>query len=72
MGAPMRNYVRTKKHAQKHVSESTPGKEAEKRLPLVYTIVPNLNRELLGIHHKLKNHHGQNYLNVFCYKTNRR
>ena len=67
-----RAYSKLKKYVQKHVSESIPGKEAEKRLPWVHTTVSNLKRELLGIHHNIKDLYLQNYLNEFCYKTNRR
>jgi len=31
-----------------------------------------MKRDLLGIHHNVKDDYLQNYLNEFCYKVNRR
>ncbi len=56
----------------KHKSQVVPGKEASKALPWVHTMKSNAKRSLLGLNHSVKTSCLQNYLNVFCYKTNRR
>jgi len=35
-------------------------------------MISNAKRNLLGINHQIKDDYLQNYLNEFCYKTNRR
>ena len=35
-------------------------------------MISNAKRNFLGIHHSMKKEYLQNYLNEFCYKTNRR
>ena len=41
-------------------------------LKWLHIAISNAKRTLLGIHHKIKGKYLQNYLNVFCYKLNRR
>jgi transposase-like protein len=65
-------YSKLKKYVQKHLAESIAPEEAGIKLPWVHTTVSNLKRQLLGIHHNIKDIYLQNYLNEFCYKTNRR
>jgi hypothetical protein len=45
---------------------------ADKVLPWVHTTISNLKRQVLRIHSGVKDTYLQNYLNEFCYKTNRR
>jgi len=56
----------------KHISQVVPPQEASKALPWVHTMISNTKRNLLGIHHNIKDIYLQNYLDEFCYKTNRR
>jgi len=67
-----KSYSKLKNYVKKHVAQKVPPKEAEKLLPWVHTTIANLKRELLGIHHNIKDDYLQNYLNEFCYKVNRR
>jgi hypothetical protein len=56
----------------KHISQIVPPQDASKALPWVHTMISNTKRNLLGIHHNIKDIYLQNYLDEFCYKTNRR
>lgn len=56
----------------KHKSQVVPPDLASKALPWVHTVISNAKRNLLGINHCVKGAYLQNYLNEFCYKTNRR
>lgn len=49
-----------------------PPKEAGKVLPWVHTMIANSKRMTNGVHHSINSKYAQNYLNEFCYKTNRR
>lgn len=55
-----------------HCPETTPAKEAHKKLPWVHTNIGNSKRILDGFHHSIGRSYLQNYLNEFCYKLNRR
>ena len=46
--------------------------EAMIKLPWVHTVISNVKRELLGVHHSIGKDYLQNYLDEFCYKLNRR
>ena len=48
------------------------GAQAAIKLPIVHTIIGNLKNAIKGIHHSISLLHLQNYLDEFCYKTNRR
>lgn len=57
----------------KHRAYIIPPKEASKKLPWVHTMISNAKKNLLGINHNnIKASYLQNYLDEFCYKTNRR
>lgn len=56
----------------RHIKKVVPPKEASKVLPWVHTMISNAKRNLLGKNHSIKKDYMQNYLNEFCYKTNRR
>lgn len=56
----------------KHVSKAVPPKDASKALSWVHTMISTTKRNLLGIHHNIKDIYLPNYLDEFCYKTNRR
>ncbi|HDP74579.1 MAG TPA: hypothetical protein ENN49_01665 [Bacteroidales bacterium] len=45
---------------------------AFKAPPWVHTLINNAKRNLLEVNHQTKDKYLQNYLNEFCYKTNRR
>lgn len=47
-------------------------KLADKILPWVHTMISNVKRSLLAIHHCISEKYLQNYLDEFSYKTNRR
>lgn len=67
-----RGFSRIKEVSAKHIKKIVPPKEASKVLPWVHTMISNAKRTLLGINHQTKNEYLQNYLDEFCYKTNRR
>ena len=67
-----RGFNKIKKVSAKHIKKIVPPKEASKALPWVHTMISNAKRNLLGINHHTKDEYLQNYLNEFCYKTNRR
>ena len=67
-----RGFNKIKKVSAKHIKKIVPPKEASKALPWVHTMISNAKRNLLGINHQTKDEYLQNYLNEFCYKTNRR
>lgn len=56
----------------KHNSQVVPPDLASKALPWVHTMISNAKRGLLGVNHCINRGYLQNYLNEFCYKTNRR
>ena len=55
-----------------HVSEKSSHETTVSTLKWVHIAISNLKRNFLGIYHKIKRKHLQNYLNEFCYKLNRR
>ena len=58
---------------KKHSASVVPPKESSKKLPWVHTMISNAKKNLLGINHNnIKAVYLQNYLDEFCYKTNRR
>jgi hypothetical protein len=65
-------FNRIKDVSSKHIKKVTSPKEASKTLPWVHTMISNAKRNFLGINHKIKDAYLQNYLDEFCYKTNRR
>lgn len=67
-----RGFNQLKEVVNKHVSKVVPPQDASKALPWVHTMISNTKRNLLGIHHNIKDIYLQNYLDEFCYKTNRR
>lgn len=67
-----KGFYNLKDIVNKHISKVVPPKEASKVLPWVHTMIANTKRNFLGIHHCIKDTYLQNYLNEFCYKTNRR
>ena len=67
-----RGFKRIKEVAAKHDQRVVIPSQASKVLPWVHAMINNAKRNLLGTYHKTKNVYLQNYLNEFCYKTNRR
>lgn len=67
-----RSYNRLKELLTHHLVENIPAHKAHKLLPWVHTIISNAKRNLLCFFHSIKDEYYQNYLNEFCYKTNRR
>jgi hypothetical protein len=67
-----RGFARIKEVTAKHIVKIVPPQEASKALPWVHTMISNAKRNLLGINHKIKDEYLQNYLDEFCYKTNRK
>lgn len=67
-----RGFRRLKNVVEKHISKVVPPEEASKVLPWVHTMIANTKRNFLGIYHNIKDTYLQNYLDEFCYKTNRR
>jgi transposase-like protein len=67
-----RGFKRIKEVAAKHDQRVVIPSQASKVLPWVHVMISNAKRNLLGTYHKTKNVYLQNYLNEFCYKTNRR
>jgi DNA-directed RNA polymerase subunit RPC12/RpoP len=67
-----RGFKRLREVITDHIQKVIPPKEASKVLPWVHTMISNAKRNLLGTNHQIKDEYLQNYLNEFCYKTNRR
>ena len=67
-----RGFSKIKEISSKHIRKIAPPKEASKVLPWVHTMISNAKRNFLGVNHKIKDVYLQNYLDEFCYKTNRR
>lgn len=67
-----RGFRQLKDIVNKHISKVVPPEDASRVLPWVHTMISNTKRNLLGIHHNIKDKYLQNYLDEFCYKTNRR
>lgn len=64
--------TRIKEISARHIRKIASPKEASNILPWVHTMISNAKWNLLGINHQTKDEYLQNYLNEFCYKTNRR
>ncbi|MCH5223320.1 MAG: transposase, partial [Muribaculaceae bacterium] len=60
------NLVRT------HTSQVVEPKDLSKVLPWVHIVISNAKRQLLDIHHDVREDYLQQYLDEFCYKFNRR
>jgi transposase-like protein len=67
-----RSFSGIKNLVNKHLAVTLPPKMADKVLPWVHTTISNAKRQLLGTHNGVKNIYLENYLNEYCYKTNRR
>jgi transposase-like protein len=67
-----RGFNRITEVINKHISHIVPPQDSSKVLPWVHTMISNTKRNLLGIHHNIKDVYLQNYLDEFCYKVNRR
>ena len=67
-----RGFNKLKEVVKKHIKKIVPPENASIVLPWVHTMISNAKRNFLGIHHSMKKEYLQNYLNEFCYKTNRR
>jgi hypothetical protein len=68
-----RGFNNLKDIIHRHRPIIVPPNEAPKKLPWVHTMISNAKRNILGINHNnIKDGYLQNYLNEFCYKTNRR
>lgn len=65
-------YGRLQEVVRKHIPMKVIPQEAHKLLPWVHTVIANVKRGLLGVHHSIGIEYLQNYLNEFCYKVNRR
>lgn len=65
-------YDTKKLHVARHIKKNMQGAEAVKQQPWVHLMISNAKRNLLGIYHSVKQDYLQNYLNEFCYITNRR
>lgn len=67
-----KGYITSKMPVAKHIKRVMKGAEASKHLPWVHIMISNAKRNLLGIYHSVKEEYLQNYLDEFCYMTNRR
>lgn len=66
------SYSKLKDRVWCHIPQTIKPKDAGKILPWVHTMIANAKRTLLGVHHMVSAKYAQNYLDEFCYKTNRR
>ena len=67
-----RSYSQLKNIVSKHIQQVVPKEKVNTVLPWVHTMISNAKRSFAGTYHMIKNEYMQNYLNEFCYKTNRR
>lgn len=67
-----KGYVTSMMPVANHIKRTMKGKEAVKHLPWVHIMISNAKRNILGVHHSVKEEYLQNYLNEYCYMTNRR
>jgi transposase-like protein len=67
-----KGFNKFKEISKKHIQQVVKPKEASKVLPWVHTMISNAKRSFLGVNHQMQDEYLQNYLNEFCYKTNRR
>ena len=67
-----RGFKRLREVISDHIKRSSHQKRLLKCCSWVQTMISNTKRNLLGTNHQIKDEYLQNYLNEFCYKTNRR
>jgi hypothetical protein len=67
-----KGYITSQMPVAKHIKRAMKGKQSVKHLPWVHIMISNAKRNILGIYHSVKEDYLQNYLNEFCYMTNRR
>lgn len=67
-----KSYKNIKYLIYQHLLEDQPEASLSKGLPWVHTMISNAKRLLLGMFHSVSAEYIQNYLNEFCYRTNRR
>ena len=66
------SYVNFKKLVRSHTSQVIEPKDLSKVLPWVHIVISNAKRQLLDIHHDVREDYLQKYLDEYCYKFNRR
>jgi len=66
------SYNKLKDHVKSHEAAVIDHDKIPLLLPWVHIAISNAKRLFLCMHHKLKNEYLQNYLNMYCYKFNRR
>ena len=66
------SYTKLKEHVKSHEAVVMKADLIPTILPWVHIAISNAKRLFLCMHHKLKNEYLQYYLNVYCYKFNRR
>lgn len=66
------SYTHFSDMVDEHQSQVISPREVGKVLPWVHICISNAKRQLLDIHHNIKDEFLQSYLNEFCYKFNRR
>lgn len=72
MSNGFRSFNQLSSKVKSHLQLTVNPKLGGKVLPWVHTTISNLKRQLLGVHSGVKRSYLQNYLDEFCYKTNRR
>lgn len=68
----MKSFKVLDKGVKEHHAFNLPKELSSMALPWVHIMIANLKRNLLGIHHSIKDKWLQSYLDEYCYKTNRR
>lgn len=66
------SYVDLYYYVNSHISEVIPKEKVGEKLPWVHIAISNAKRQLLNSYHNIKPEYLQNYLDEFCYKSNRR
>lgn len=66
------SYLNISDFIEAHVVEKSSVETTCETLKWVHIAISNAKRNLLGVYHKIKGKHLQNYLNEFVYKLNRR
>jgi len=66
------SYNKLNEHVKSHQAAVVDHDKIPLLLPWVHIAISNAKRLFLDVHHKLKNEYLQNYLNMYCYKFNRR